>query len=127
LDLLATVLRPAYFMQNDLRQKDALNNLSVYGMPIGDKGLSMVDVQDMGEAAAECSGYVRCTPNLDPSRTEAAASALPLFSSAKRISSVGLNYINSTAFDFSHMKVPSRFTWVLTRSMDSCSLHVQLS
>ena len=52
LDLPATVLRPAYFIQNDLRQKDPLLNAGVYGMPIGDKGISMVDVRDIGEAAA---------------------------------------------------------------------------
>lgn len=48
----ATILRPAYFIQNDLRQKDALLGGGVYGMPIGDKGISMVDIRDIGEAAA---------------------------------------------------------------------------
>jgi uncharacterized protein YbjT (DUF2867 family) len=52
LNVPATVLRPAYFIQNDLRQKDALLNAGVYGMPIGQKGVSMVDVRDIGEAAA---------------------------------------------------------------------------
>lgn len=52
LDLPATVLRPAYFIQNDLRQKDPLLGAGVYGMPIGDKGVSMVDIRDIGEAAA---------------------------------------------------------------------------
>jgi uncharacterized protein YbjT (DUF2867 family) len=52
LDLPATVLRPAYFIQNDLRQKDPLLNMDVYGMPVGDKGISMVDIRDIGEAAA---------------------------------------------------------------------------
>lgn len=52
LDLPATVLRPAYFIQNDLRQKDPLLNAGIYGMPIGDKGISMVDIRDIGEAAA---------------------------------------------------------------------------
>ncbi|MEJ1969469.1 MAG: NmrA/HSCARG family protein [Rhizomicrobium sp.] len=52
LDLPATVLRPAYFIQNDLRQKDALLGGGVYGMPIGRKGISMVDTRDIGEAAA---------------------------------------------------------------------------
>ena len=52
LDLPATMLRPAYFIQNDLRQKDPLLNASIYGMPVGDKGISMVDVRDIGEAAA---------------------------------------------------------------------------
>ena len=52
LDLPATVLRPAYFIQNDLRQKDALLKFGAYGAPIGSKGISMVDIRDIGEAAA---------------------------------------------------------------------------
>jgi uncharacterized protein YbjT (DUF2867 family) len=48
----ASVLRPAYFMQNDVRQKDALLMHGVYGMPVGPKGISMVDVRDIGEVAA---------------------------------------------------------------------------
>ncbi len=52
LDLPATVLRPAYFIQNDLRQKDGLLKAGVYGSPIGKKGVSMVDIRDIGEAAA---------------------------------------------------------------------------
>lgn len=52
-DLPVTILRPAYFIQNDLRQKDALLGGSVYGMAIGDRGISMVDIRDIGEAAAK--------------------------------------------------------------------------
>ena len=52
-DLPATILRPAYFIQNDMRQKDALLGASVYGMPVGAKGISMVDTRDIGEAAAK--------------------------------------------------------------------------
>ncbi|MCB8875831.1 NmrA/HSCARG family protein [Acidisoma silvae] len=52
LDLPATILRPAYFIQNDLRQKDALLQAGVYGSPIGSLGVSMVDIRDIGEAAA---------------------------------------------------------------------------
>jgi uncharacterized protein YbjT (DUF2867 family) len=52
LGLPATVLRPAYFIQNDLRQKEPLMNHGVYGAPIGSKGISMVDIRDIGEAAA---------------------------------------------------------------------------
>jgi uncharacterized protein YbjT (DUF2867 family) len=48
----ATILRPAYFIQNDLRLKDAIIGHGVYPMPIGDKGLAMVDVRDIGEIAA---------------------------------------------------------------------------
>ncbi len=52
LDLPATVLRPAYFIQNDLRQKEPLLKFGAYGAPIGLKGVSMVDIPDIGEAAA---------------------------------------------------------------------------
>lgn len=53
LDLPATILRPAYFIQNDIRLKDPLLNFGVYGMPIGAKGVSMVDIRDVGEVAAK--------------------------------------------------------------------------
>jgi uncharacterized protein YbjT (DUF2867 family) len=52
LDLPATVLRSAYFIQNDLRQMDALLKLGTDGAAIGEKGISMVDIRDIGEAAA---------------------------------------------------------------------------
>jgi uncharacterized protein YbjT (DUF2867 family) len=52
LGLPATVLRPAYFIQNDLRQKDVLQKFGTYGAPIGAKGVAMVDIRDIGEAAA---------------------------------------------------------------------------
>jgi uncharacterized protein YbjT (DUF2867 family) len=52
LELPATVLRPAYFIQNDLQQKEPLLTRGVYGAPIGPKGISMVDIRDIGEAAA---------------------------------------------------------------------------
>ncbi len=52
LDIPATILRPAYFIQNDLRQKDPLLKFGIYGAPIGSNGVSMVDIRDIGEAAA---------------------------------------------------------------------------
>jgi uncharacterized protein YbjT (DUF2867 family) len=48
----ATVLHPAYFIQNEVRQKEPLLTHGIYGIPIGGKGISMVDVRDIGEAAA---------------------------------------------------------------------------
>jgi len=48
----ATILRPAYFMQNDLRVKDVIADYGVYPMPIGSKGLAMIDTRDIGEIAA---------------------------------------------------------------------------
>jgi uncharacterized protein YbjT (DUF2867 family) len=53
LGLPATILRPAYFIQNDMQLKDPLLKFGVYGMPIGAKGVSMVDTRDIGEAAAK--------------------------------------------------------------------------
>lgn len=51
-DLPATILRPNYFMQNDLAMKDALLSHGVYPWPIGGKGVSMVDTRDIAEVAA---------------------------------------------------------------------------
>ena len=48
----ATILRPAYFINNDLSVKDVVLALGLYPMPIGDKGLAMVDARDLGEVAA---------------------------------------------------------------------------
>jgi uncharacterized protein YbjT (DUF2867 family) len=48
----ATVLRPAYFMNNDLTIKDVVLGYGVYPMPIGGKGLAMIDARDIGEIAA---------------------------------------------------------------------------
>jgi uncharacterized protein YbjT (DUF2867 family) len=48
----ATILRPAYFMDNDLTIKDVVLSHGVYPMPIGNKGLAMIDARDIGEIAA---------------------------------------------------------------------------
>jgi uncharacterized protein YbjT (DUF2867 family) len=48
----ATILRPAYFMNNDLTIKDVVLGYDVYPMPIGNKGLAMIDARDIGEIAA---------------------------------------------------------------------------
>lgn len=50
--LAATILRPAYYMNNDVSLKDTILSQGIYPMPIGDKGLQMVDVRDIGEIAA---------------------------------------------------------------------------
>jgi uncharacterized protein YbjT (DUF2867 family) len=51
LNLSATVLRPSYFMQNDMMMKDALLQHGVYPMPIGDLGVAMIDTRDIAEIA----------------------------------------------------------------------------
>jgi uncharacterized protein YbjT (DUF2867 family) len=48
----ATVLRPAYFMDNERTIKDAITSYGIYPMPIGSKGIAMIDVRDIGEIAA---------------------------------------------------------------------------
>lgn len=48
----ATILRPAYFIDNELMIKDVILNHGVYPMPIGGKGVAMVDARDIAEVAA---------------------------------------------------------------------------
>ncbi|MCO5413347.1 SDR family oxidoreductase [Ralstonia mojiangensis] len=48
----ATILRPAYFMDNEHMAKDVIVNHGVYPMPIGSKGIAMVDTRDIAEVAA---------------------------------------------------------------------------
>jgi uncharacterized protein YbjT (DUF2867 family) len=52
MDFSATILRPAYYMSNELTIKDAVLGYGVYPMPIGGKGLAMIDTRDIGEIAA---------------------------------------------------------------------------
>lgn len=65
--LAATVLRPAYYINNDASLKQPILEQGVYPMPVGDKGLQMVDVRDIGEVAA-----------IESLRREQAADPLPL-------------------------------------------------
>ena len=46
------MLRPSSFFQNDLWVRDALLEYGVYPFPLGSKGVSRVDVRDIGLAAA---------------------------------------------------------------------------
>jgi len=48
----ATILRPAYFLDNDVMIKDAVLGYGTYPMPIGGKGLAMIAARDIGEIAA---------------------------------------------------------------------------
>ncbi|TFV79860.1 NmrA/HSCARG family protein [Bradyrhizobium frederickii] len=63
----ATILRPAYFMNNELMIKEAVTGYGVYPMPIGSKGLAMIDARDIGEIAA-----------IELIRRERSATPLPL-------------------------------------------------
>jgi uncharacterized protein YbjT (DUF2867 family) len=70
----ATILRPAYFMDNEITIKDVVTGYGIYPMPIGDKGLAMIDARDVGEIAA-----------IELMRREHSATPLPL----NRINLVG--------------------------------------
>ena len=48
----ATILRPIYFIDNEVMVKDMILNHGVYPMPIGGKGVAMVDARDIAEVAA---------------------------------------------------------------------------
>ena len=77
----ATILRPAYFISNDLAIKDVVTGHGVYPTPIGTKGLAMVDVHDIGEIAA-----------IELIRREQATGPLPL----DRINLVGPNTLTGS-------------------------------
>ena len=47
----ATILRPAYFMQNEFMVQKAIEDYGVYPMPIGGAGVSMIDARDIAEIA----------------------------------------------------------------------------
>jgi uncharacterized protein YbjT (DUF2867 family) len=51
LDLPATILRCSYFAQNDLGAREALLQGGVYPAPLGEVGVSVVDVRDIAEVA----------------------------------------------------------------------------
>lgn len=48
----ATILRPAYFMDNESMVKDVIVGHGVYPISIGGKGVAMVDARDIAEVAA---------------------------------------------------------------------------
>lgn len=51
LDVPATILRPAYFMQNDLSIQQVIRDYGVYPMPIGAAGVAMVHTRDIADVA----------------------------------------------------------------------------
>jgi uncharacterized protein YbjT (DUF2867 family) len=77
----ATILRPAYFMNNELTIKDIVTSYGIYPMPIGSKGLAMIDARDIGEIAA-----------IELVRRETSAQPLPI----DRINLVGPDTLTGT-------------------------------
>ena len=51
-DIPFTIIRPNYFIQNDATLQDALTKSGIYPMPLGQVGISAVDIRDIAEAAA---------------------------------------------------------------------------
>lgn len=51
-DVPFTVIRPNYFFQNDATLKPVLLGAGIYPVPLGNPGISAVDVRDIAEAAA---------------------------------------------------------------------------
>ena len=51
-DLGATILRPGYYMQNDLGEKERILGRGVYGQPLGNRAVLMTDTRDLAEVAA---------------------------------------------------------------------------
>jgi uncharacterized protein YbjT (DUF2867 family) len=77
----ATILRPAYFMSNDLTVREAVFGYGVYPMPVGGKGLAMIDPRDISEIAA-----------IELMRRDQASGLLPL----ERINLVGPDTLTGT-------------------------------
>ena len=77
----ATILRPAYYMDNDVTIKDVVTGYGIYPMPVGDKGLAMVEAHDVGEVAA-----------IELVRREQSSAPLPL----TRINLVGPDTLTGT-------------------------------
>jgi uncharacterized protein YbjT (DUF2867 family) len=80
----ATILRPAYFMDNDRTIQNVVLEYGVYPMPIGARGLAMIDARDIGEIAA-----------IELLRRERAAGPLPL--PLERINLVGPDTLTGDA------------------------------
>lgn len=51
LDIPATILRPAYFMQNERMVQQVIQGYGVYPMPIGSSGVAMIDARDIADIA----------------------------------------------------------------------------
>lgn len=67
LEMPATILRPAYFMQNDRMVQQTIQDYSVYPMPIGSAGVSMIDARDIADiAVAELLRRDKATSALEP-------------------------------------------------------------
>ncbi|WP_372164800.1 NmrA family NAD(P)-binding protein [Xanthomonas euvesicatoria] len=51
LEIPATILRPAYFMQNEGMVQQTITEYGLYPMPIGAQGIAMIDARDIADIA----------------------------------------------------------------------------
>lgn len=63
----ATILRPTYFIDNEAMVRDVIVRYGVYPMPIGSRGIAMVNTRDIAEIAA-----------IELIRRDSAAAKLPI-------------------------------------------------
>src|ERR1700689_5206971 len=82
-DVPFTIIRPNYFIQNDATLKDALTKTGIYPMPLGQVGISAVDIRDIAEAAAialTSDGHFGKTYNLNGPEIVSGAKAASIWS-----------------------------------------------
>src|SRR6202161_470419 len=82
-DVPFTIIRPNYFIQNDATMKDALTKTGIYPMPLGQVGISAVDIRDIAEAAAialTSDGHFGKTYNLNGPEIVSGAKAASIWS-----------------------------------------------
>src|ERR1700729_1493424 len=82
-DVPFTIIRPNYFIQNDATFKDALMKVGIYPMPLGQVGISEVDIRDIAEAAAialTSDGHFGKTYNLNGPDVVSGAKAASIWS-----------------------------------------------
>ena len=91
-DVPFTIIRPNYFIQNDASLKEPLTKAGIYPMPLGDVGISAVDIRDIAEATAialTSEGHDGMTYNLNgPERSERSESSVDLEQVARQGDSV---------------------------------------
>src|ERR1700676_3997439 len=82
-DVPFTIIRPNYFIQNDATLKDALTKTGIYPMPLGQVGISAVDIRDIAEAAAialTSDGHFGKTYNLNGPEVLSGPKIAPIWS-----------------------------------------------
>jgi uncharacterized protein YbjT (DUF2867 family) len=82
-DVPFTIIRPNYFFQNDVSLRIPLMNAGLYPVPLGNEGISAVDVRDIAEATAivlTTEGHFGKTYNLNGPEALSGAKAASIWS-----------------------------------------------